>query len=63
MKTRFVRFLLAAILLTQNIAKDKFQLIPLQNFSRQWTDTELYKKYSLTSDEIAYIESVIKPME
>ena len=63
MKTRFVRFLLSAILLTQNIAKDKFQLIPLQDFSKPWTDAELYAKYGLTEDEIAFIESMIKPME
>lgn len=63
MKTRFVRFLLSTILLTQNIAKDKFQLIPLQDFSRPWTDADLYAKYKLTPDEIAFIENMIKPME
>ena len=63
MKSRFARFLLSTILLTQNIAKDKFQLIPLQDFSKPWTDAELYAKYGLTEDEIAFIESMIKPME
>lgn len=63
MKTRFARFLLSAILLTQNIAKDKFQLIPLQDFTRPWTDADLYAKYGLTDEEIAFIESMIKPME
>ena len=62
MKTRFARFLLSSILLTQNIAKDKFQLIPLQDFSKPWTDEELYAKYGLTNEEIAFIESMIKPM-
>ncbi len=63
MKTRFVRFLLAAILLTQNIAKDKFQLIPLQDFSQSWNDYQLYSKYGLSSEEIDYIESTIKSMD
>jgi len=63
MKTRFARFLLSAILLTQNIAKDKFQLIPLQDFTRPWTDADLYAKYGLTDEEIQFIESMIKPME
>ncbi len=63
MKTRFVRFLLSAILLTQNIAKDKFKLIPVQDFSRLWTDKQLYAKYYLSQEEISYIESYIKPME
>ena len=62
-KTRFFRFLLSSVLLTQNIAKDKFQFIPQQDFNIRWTDEELYKKYNLTDDEIAFIESMIRPME
>ena len=62
-RTSFFRFLLSTILLTQNIAKDKFQFVPLQDFSHPWTDEMLYKKYGLTEDEIAFIESMIRPME
>lgn len=62
-KTRFFRFLLSSVLLTQNIAKDKFQFVPQQDFSKPWTDEELYKKYDLTDEEIAFIESMIRPME
>jgi site-specific DNA-methyltransferase (adenine-specific) len=35
----------------------------MQDFSKPWTDEELYKKYNLTADEIKFIESMIKPME
>ena len=62
-KTKFFRFLLSSVLLTQNIAKDKFQFIPLQDFSHPWTDEMLYEKYGLEDDEIAFIESMIRPME
>ena len=62
-KTKFFRFLLSAVLLTQNIAKDKFQFVPLQDFTRPWTDEELYAKYDLTDEEIQFIESMIRPME
>lgn len=62
-KTRFFRYLLSTILLTQNISKDKFQFVPLQDFSHPWTDAMLYDKYGLTDDEIAFIESMIRPME
>ena len=62
-KTRFFRFLMSTILLTQNIAKDKFQFIPNQDFSKSWTDEDLYKKYGLKEDDIAFIESMIRPME
>ena len=63
LKTRFVRFLVSTILLTQNISKSMFEFVPLQDFSQDWTDPVLYKKYGLTKDEIAFIESTIRPME
>jgi site-specific DNA-methyltransferase (adenine-specific) len=62
-KTKFFRFLLLQSLTSINISKDKFQFIPLQDFSKPWTDEELYAKYGLTDEEIAFIESMIRPME
>lgn len=72
LKTRFVRFLLSTILLTQNIAKDKFAYIPILDFTSNndinWCksipeiDQQLYLKYHLTDKEIAFIEKMIKPM-
>ena len=62
-RTKFFRFLLSTILLTQNIAKDKFIFIPQQDFNHKWTDEKLYAKYGLTDEEIAFIESMIRPME
>jgi site-specific DNA-methyltransferase (adenine-specific) len=46
-----------------NITKNNYQFVPLQDFSKPWTDEELYRKYNLTNDEIAFIESMIRPME
>ncbi len=63
LKTKFVRFLVSSVLLTQNITKSKFMFVPMQDFSESWTDEKLYKKYGLTEDEIAFIESMIRPME
>ena len=40
-----------------------YSFVPLQDFSKPWTDEELYAKYGLTEEEIAFIESMIKPME
>ena len=48
---------------TQNISKASYQFVPLQDFSEPWTDEKLYKKYGLTDEEIAFIESMIRPME
>lgn len=61
MKTKF--FLLLQALTSINISKDKFSFVPMQDFSKSWTDEELYVKYGLTDEEIAFIESMIRPME
>ena len=63
LKTRFVRELVAMSTSTQQMSKANFRFVPLQDFSKPWTDAELYLKYGLTIDEIAFIESMIKPME
>lgn len=62
-KTKFLRFLLLQSLTSIHITKGCFQFVPLQDFSKPWTDEELYKKYNLTEEEIAFIESMIRPME
>ena len=62
-KTKFYRFLLLQALTSINISKEKFQFVPMQDFSKPWTDEELYKKYDLSQEEINFIESMIKPME
>lgn len=62
-KTIFFRFLMSTILLTQNIAKDKFQFIPMPDCSRAWSDNNLSDKYELTEEEINFMNSQIKPME
>ena len=63
LKTKFVRFLVAQIALSQHITKNSFLFVPTQDFSKTWTDAELYAKYGLTEEEIAFIESMIKPMD
>ena len=61
--TKIFRFLLLQALTSIHITKDSFQFVPLQDFSKPWTDEELYKKYGLTDEEIQFIESMIRPME
>ena len=61
--TKFVRFLVGMKKMTQDLKDQTFALVPLQDFSKPWTDAELYAKYGLSDGEIAFIESMIKPME
>ena len=63
LSTRFARFMLLQAVSSIHLTKEKFMFVTLQDFSRPWTDAELYEKYHLTPDEIAFIESTIKPME
>ena len=62
MKTRFFRYMVSIKKKTQDNPSGVFQFVPLQDWSKPWIDTELYKKYNLSKDEIDYIESMIKPM-
>ncbi|MBP6587552.1 MAG: Eco57I restriction-modification methylase domain-containing protein, partial [Flavobacterium sp.] len=61
--TKFFRLLVALIKNTQNAAKGVYYFVPIQDFNEPWTDEKLYKKYGLTEDEIAFIESMIRPMD
>ena len=63
MKTRFFRYLVLIMKKTQNAPRDVYRFVPLQDFSHSWNDNVLYKKYNLTEDEIAFIESMIRPMD
>ena len=62
LKTKFIRFLMTQMLASMNMTKTTFSLFPIQDFSKTWTDEALYKKYGLIEEEIAFIESIIKPM-
>lgn len=61
--TRFFHLLLSLKKITQDTWKKAYQFVPMQDFTESWTDEKLYKKYGLTPDEIAFIESMIRPME
>lgn len=62
-KCKFFRFMVLLQKNTQDSPKRVYSFVPVQDFSKPWTDAELYAKYGLTDEEIAFIESMIKPME
>lgn len=62
LKTRFARFLIQSVLLTQNITKKSFAMLPAMNFDRTWTDAELYSYFELNDDDVAFIEATIREM-
>jgi hypothetical protein len=62
-KTKFFRFMVSIKKKTQNTTRELFQFAPIQDWSKSWTDSELYARYNLSKDDIMYIESMIKPMD
>lgn len=62
MQSKFFR-LLVGIRKNKNMTQKTYSYVPLQDFSHAWTDEMLYKKYGLDEKEIAFIESMIRPME
>ena len=62
MRTRFFRYLVSVKKKTQDNPCGVFQFVPNQDWSKSWTDDELYRKYNLSKEEISYIELLIKPM-
>lgn len=63
LQTRFVRFLASLRKISQNITRDTYRFVPIEAWDRIWSDEELYAKYGLTDEEIAFIESIVRPME
>lgn len=61
--TRFFRFLIVLRSSAQDVSRSAYGFIPLQDFSKSWTDAELYAKYDLSVDEISFVEALIRPME
>ncbi len=63
MKTKFFRTMVGMKKNDQGCGQSVYQFVPMQDFSKPWTDEELYAKYALDEQEIAFIESMIRPME
>lgn len=72
LKTKFARMMISIRKQDQGASKEVYSFVPLQDFTPSsdidWSksvpeiDAQLYKKYNLTEEEIAFIEKMIKPM-
>jgi len=61
-RTRLFRFLVSLRKITQHALRSTYTWVPQQTWNRTWTDDLLYLKYGITEDEIAFIESMIRPL-
>ncbi|NYS32518.1 Eco57I restriction-modification methylase domain-containing protein [Streptococcus danieliae] len=72
-KTKFARTLLGVLKITQDNKKSTWKYVPYQDFTVNsdidWSqsvadiDRQLYKKYGLSVEEIAFIETKVREME
>ena len=60
---KFPRFLLHETYSSMNISKQNFRFVPFLDYSKGWTDKELFERYGCNEEEILMIESIIRPME
>jgi len=59
LRTRFVRFLVSLRKPTQDAARGVYGFVPELPLDQEWTDAKLYKRYGLTKEEVAFIESQV----
>jgi len=63
LRTQFVRFLISLQKYTQHLYSERFSFVPDLPMNQTWTDEKLYKKYGLTKEEVAFVESMVRPMD
>jgi site-specific DNA-methyltransferase (adenine-specific) len=60
---RFTRLLILLHKPSQDTTRRVYTFVPKQDWTRQWTDDMLYEKYGINENEVAFIKSMIRPME
>ena len=60
---RLTRLLILLHKPSQDTTRKVYTFVPTQEWTRQWTDEDLYAKYGISASEIAFIEKVVRPMD
>ncbi|TXH09698.1 MAG: restriction endonuclease [Gammaproteobacteria bacterium] len=60
---RLTRFLILLHKPSQDTTRRVYTFVPTQLWTKQWTDKDLYAKYGVTEQEIAFIEELVRPMD
>lgn len=60
---RLTRFLIQLHKASQNTTRKVYTFVPSQEWTRQWTDADLYVRYGLSDQEIAFVEKIVRPMD
>lgn len=60
---RLTRLLILLHKPSQDTTRKVYTFVPTQEWTRRWTDADLYAKYGLSASEIAFVESIVRPMD
>jgi site-specific DNA-methyltransferase (adenine-specific) len=60
---RLTRLLILLHKPSPHVTRKVYTFVPTQEWTRQWTDNDLYAKYALSGSEIAFIEQVVRSMD
>lgn len=62
MACRLTRLLILLHKSSQHVTRGVYSFVPVQDWTRKWTDADLYSRYGLSDDEIAFVEKIVRPM-
>jgi hypothetical protein len=60
---RLTRLLILLHKPSQDTTRKVYTFVPTQDWTRKWTDDDLYTKYRISASEIAFIEKLVRPMD
>ena len=60
---RLTRLLILLHKPSQDTTRKVYTFVPIQDWTRRWTDEDLYAKYGLSEGEIEFIKKVVRPMD
>ena len=59
---RLTRLLILLHKPSQDTTRKVYTFVPTQDWTKRWTDAELYKRYDLSADEIKFVEGIVRPL-
>jgi Eco57I restriction-modification methylase len=60
---RLTRLLILLHKPSQDTTRKVYTFVPTQDWTKKWTDEDLYAKYGISASEIDFIEKVVRPMD
>ena len=62
MMCKLPRFMMRTTYSSAHISQSNFIFVPKMDYTRSWTDPELYEYFGLSDEEIQLVESTMRPM-